>query len=68
MTRKDYEAIAERLARLADKYQYDEGRNILAEVVQDLAEEFAEENPRFDFDKFVTACGLVVSRPPINWL
>lgn len=57
MTRKDYEAIAERLARLADKYQYDEGKNIIAEVVEDLAEVFAEENPRFDSTIFLWACG-----------
>jgi hypothetical protein len=68
VTRKDYEAIAERIARSVDKYQYDEGKNILAELVEDLAEEFAEENPRFDYDKFVTACGLVVSRPPVQFL
>jgi hypothetical protein len=67
MTKKDYEAIAERIARLADKYQHDEGRNIIAEVVEDLAEEFAEENPRFDFYKFVKACGFTVSRPPVNF-
>ena len=58
MTRKDYEAIAERIARSVDKYQYDEGKNILAELVEDLAEEFAEENSRFNRDLFVKACGL----------
>jgi hypothetical protein len=58
MTRKDYRAIAERLARSADKYQFDEGRNIVAEVVEDLVEVFGEDNPRFDADKFRKACGI----------
>jgi hypothetical protein len=58
MTRKDYEAIAERIARSVDKYQYDEGKNIIAELVEDLVEIFQDENPNFNADKFVKACGL----------
>lgn len=62
MSRKDYEAIAERIARSADKYRHDAGQDIVLEIVEDLAEIFAEDNPRFNFDKFVQACGLVVCR------
>lgn len=58
MTRKDYEAIAERIARSADKYQYDRGLSIVEEIVEDLVEIFQDENPNFNADKFVKACGL----------
>jgi hypothetical protein len=58
MTRKDYEAIAERIAQNAEKYQYDRGADIVAEIAEDLAEIFADENPRFDRDRFIDACGV----------
>lgn len=58
MTRKDYQAIAVIISSLADKYQFDEGRNIVAEIVEDLSDIFTDDNPRFDREKFVKACGL----------
>jgi hypothetical protein len=57
MTKKDYQAIAEVLSTLADKYQYDEGKNIIAEVALDLADIMQDDNPRFSRETFLDACG-----------
>ncbi len=54
MTRRHFKAIADTLARFADR--------IPAPVLWDLANELADlcaaENPRFDRQRFRTACGL----------
>ena len=76
MTRKDYEKIAlaiklESLSIAKSDSDTDTAvasMDTLASIVQRLGETFAKENPRFDFDKFVTACGFTAYRPPINWL
>lgn len=57
MTRKDYQAIAEVISTLADKYQFDDGRYIVSEVASDLAEVLQNDNPRFDRQRFLDACG-----------
>jgi hypothetical protein len=57
MTRKDYEAIAEVIERLAEKYRHDEGRHIVAEFAEDIAEVMTNDNPRFNRDTFYRACG-----------
>jgi hypothetical protein len=57
MTRKDYQAIAEVISTLADKYQFDDGRYIVSEIASDLAEVLQNDNPRFDRQRFLDACG-----------
>lgn len=65
MTRKDYELIAKVLKGLNDGE--DSPDVPLTLVVEEFANVLQAENDRFDFDKFVKACGLVVSRAPINY-
>ena len=57
MSRKHYKAIAEIISTLADKYQFDEGKNIIAEVALDLADMMQNDNPRFHRETFLDACG-----------
>ena len=68
MTKKDYELIAD----ILDNYSsYDKFRRcsvstavvasmIVCEVALDLAKAFAKDNPRFNEDKFLRACGVKV--------
>ena len=56
MTRKDYELIASVFASFADICDLSE--TIGADIAQRLAEELAEENPRFNSARFLSACGL----------
>ena len=69
MTRKDYKALAKAIAN-AKAREIDlgaTGRDLaivgfaLESVVREIATVLAEDNPRFDRDKFITACGLGVS-------
>ena len=56
MTKKDYELIAEVL------YEYIWARSSMTStatatsIAQDLADVFASENERFDYNKFMEAC------------
>lgn len=50
MTRKHFEAIAAIINSNAD-YQ-------VQDVAEELASYFKSENPRFDRDRFMTACGF----------
>jgi len=52
MTRKHFTLIAETIS------DADLSRPARATLAQDFAERLAAENPRFDRDKFFTACGL----------
>lgn len=61
MTRKDYQAIAKAIAKVrADRrggYGLDiEARHAIEEIEDGLAAVFAADNPRFNRDKFLTAC------------
>ena len=57
MTRKDYELIAEtiRVAKISWK-----GNNngLVDDISRDLADALATTNPRFNRDRFLTACGV----------
>jgi len=62
MTKKDYKLIAsafsERLS-LAGKIQNKKSREThYKELAQTLAEKLATENPRFDRQRFLSACGV----------
>ncbi len=59
MTRKDYVLIAETLADLmADFNNGGDDTVSLTLVAVELAETLAKDNPRFDRDRFLTACGV----------
>ena len=55
MTRKDYVLLA---AAIASADCYDDGELIGPAVVQAIADALAQDNPRFDRDRFLTACGV----------
>jgi hypothetical protein len=60
MTRKDYELIANafRLANGSTKvtdYDAESALGLLAEILGDRLE---QDNPRFDRERFLTACGV----------
>lgn len=59
MTRKDYVVIAAIIRSNMDRANEDE-RWRLQVVADELASAFAAENPRFDTDKFLEACGAPV--------
>jgi hypothetical protein len=52
MTRKDYVATAEILSR----YGLELGQGSFEDLINDFAEMFEADNPRFDADKFFDAC------------
>ena len=56
MTRKDYELIAGVFASFSDIVELSE--TIGADIARRLADELAEENPRFNSARFLSACGL----------
>lgn len=56
MTRKDYELIAGVFASFAEIVDLSE--TIGADIARRLADELAEENPRFNSARFLSACGL----------
>jgi hypothetical protein len=59
MTRKDYKAIADVLnEQQKDFSEHDDGRMLLAIIASRLSQYMAQDNPRFDRSKFLTACGV----------
>lgn len=56
MTRKDYELIAGVFAHFAAICELNE--TVGGRIAERLAEDLAEDNPRFDSGKFLRACGL----------
>lgn len=64
MTRRDYETIASVLSKIGRSYARDEEdglservpwSEVLDAVVEELAEAFEEESPKFDRDRFAIA-------------
>ncbi len=67
MSRKDYEALAAKLAETADyARRLDEASEFTSPVeiaihaILGVAEAFTEDNPRFDRTKFLAACGVTL--------
>ena len=56
MTRKDYQLIAGVFAHFAEIVEIHE--TIGADIAEVMADALAQENPRFDRAKFLTACGV----------
>lgn len=62
MTKKNFEAIARILKANQVELHSDFDRGYIAGVegiAHELADHFAVENPRFNRDQFLTACGIV---------
>jgi hypothetical protein len=59
MTRKDYQLIAEVIANLNADFNTDgEDTVSLSLVAKELAEALETDNPRFDRNRFLVACGV----------
>lgn len=73
MTKKHYEAIANVLKKEYDKnihhrknyfdndklwYEHKQKKQAITSVCNNLADYFAADNPKFNRDKFLTACGI----------
>lgn len=58
MTRKDYEVIAKAIAEQVERNGGEVNDTLLSltSLAGTLCREFAKENPRFDRDRFLTAC------------
>lgn len=56
MTKKDYELIASVLYCKTEDDNRDLTTNVT--IILELADALQAENPRFDRDKFLTACGI----------
>jgi len=56
MTRKDYQLIAEVFANFGQIIELEE--TIAADIARNLANALQADNPRFDRDRFLTACGV----------
>jgi len=54
-TRRHYQAIAEEL-HIEQLYPQDQGP--VAEILHDLCRMFSKDNPNFDREKFLKACGM----------
>lgn len=54
MTKKDYEMIAEVIARFNKRYPY--WNAMIKELISDIADGMQEDNDRFDKNRFMTAC------------
>jgi len=59
MTKKHYEAIAEVINDVIRPYDERAVQNLVYDVTNDLADYFESDNPRFDRDRFLTACGIM---------
>jgi hypothetical protein len=57
MTRKDYVMLAEVIKRNATS-STESSFIDFARMAEDLATELQNDNPRFDRDRFLTACGV----------
>ena len=61
MTRKDYELIAKALKRANENWEGFNEENpqvVITAISAYLAKELAQDNPRFDRSRFLTACGV----------
>lgn len=55
LTRKDYVTIADILESFSEVID----RLIFEDLVEDIADYCASDNPNFDYEKFRNACGIV---------
>lgn len=66
MTKKDYELIA---GAIYNQYSVETGQSQqgIENVARLLAYKLELDNPRFDRNKFITACGIETEILGINW-
>jgi len=55
MSRKNFEAIAKAISEASE---CDNMEELLSVLLNDLCRHFLTENPNFDRDRFLTACGF----------
>lgn len=60
-TRKHFDLIAKVISLELAWYQNPNANKAIRTVARSLADKFAEENPRFDREKFYAACGFNAS-------
>ena len=59
MTRKDYEVIASAWKAISATYRGDtSAEKAIHHSVQEIADSLERNNPRFNRDKFIAACGV----------
>ena len=61
MTRKDYVLIAEVIKtqiELSTRFDEEESRAGAQNIAYDLGSKLSQDNPRFDRDRFLVACGV----------
>lgn len=59
MSRKDYVAVAEAIERTKDdSHDVLDSYSVLKIAAQRVADVFAQDNPRFNRTRFMTACGF----------
>ncbi|KQR67855.1 hypothetical protein [Rhizobium sp. Leaf341] len=63
MTRKDYVLISKAIKRAVDQWsgltpERGDVEAALSDLASDLAGELAADNPRFEANRFLSACGL----------
>lgn len=58
-TRKHYEAVARMIHSERDDAQEQETRLVVDRIASRMADIFGNDNPRFDRDRFLRACGTV---------
>lgn len=69
MTRKDYKLIAEAIKIALDSIgcgdsqeEFNVWHSAIGSVAHGIAMSFAEDNPRFDQERFLDACGITSPR------
>jgi hypothetical protein len=60
MTKKDYELIASSIEAVYNDKDLDKYKAGISEVAYNIAEGLQYDNPRFDRNKFLKACGIDV--------
>lgn len=60
MTKEDYELIAKAIASIQDKYTGDDWtiNGAMYPFAREIADALEAENPQFNFEKFMKACGV----------
>ncbi len=58
MTKKDYVLIA-KVFKITNSVEKSYGRWTIVDVAKNLATELEKENPLFNREKFLTACGVI---------
>jgi len=59
MTKKDYEKIAKVIHGQKVRYMFDaQSQAVVYDLAEAIANSLAQDNPRFDRERFLKACGV----------